>query len=131
MGSGIALIVSAVLPWIGTGLNPSRALAGITFPEGITVAVLTALVWAAGALMFLDTGRTRTWLRATQSLSFLSFLVVLLFFGLRVLGGVGYDKLAGADAAATFGGVGWGFWLALVSSLISYVACREVGRYVG
>jgi len=57
-------------------------------------------------------------------------LLVLLFFGLRVFGGVGYDKAAGLGFAATIKGVGWGLWLALVASITAHVACRRVGKYV-
>ncbi len=125
-GAGVALIVSAMFPWIGTELNPSRALIGITFPEGILVAVFTALVWAAGALLFLDIGRPRVWLKSMRVLSLLSILAVLLFFGLRIFGGVGYDKVAGADFATTMKGVGWGLWLALVASITAYTGCHKL-----
>ena len=125
-GAGVALIVSAMFPWIGTELNPSRALIGITFPEGILVAVFTALVWAAGALLFLDIGRPRVWLKSMRVLSLLSILAVLLFFGLRIFGGVGYEKVAGLDFATTMKGVGWGLWLALVASITAYVGCHKL-----
>lgn len=125
-GAGVALIVSAMFPWIGTELNPSRALLGITFPEGILVAVFTALVWASGALLFLEIGKPGIWLKSMRVLSILSILAVLLFFGLRIIGGVGYDKVAGADFATTIKGVGWGWWLALVASVTAYIGCHKL-----
>ncbi|MEW6554117.1 MAG: serine/threonine-protein kinase [Actinomycetota bacterium] len=131
VGGGLALIVSAVFPWIGTELNPSRALIGITFPEGILVAVFTALVWAAGALLFLDIGRPDIWLKAMKVLSFLCVFAVLLFFVLRIIGGVGYDKATGTDFATTMKGVGWGLWLALVASVTAYVGCLRLEECFG
>jgi serine/threonine protein kinase len=128
VGAGIMLIVSAMLPWIGKDLNPSRALLGITFPEGIAVAVFTALVWAAGALLFLDIGQSSIWLRVMRVLSLLCVLLVLLFFGLRIFGGVGYDKAANLDFAATMKGVGLGLWLALVASITAYVSCQKLHK---
>jgi tRNA A-37 threonylcarbamoyl transferase component Bud32 len=125
-GAGLALIVSAMFPWIGTELNPSRALIGITFPEGILVAVFTALVWAAGALLFLDIGRPDIWFKAMKVLSFLCVFAVLLFFVLRIIGGVGYDKVASVDFVTTIKGVGWGWWLALVASVTAYVGCLKL-----
>ncbi len=125
-GAGAALIVSAAFPWIGESLNPPHALMGVRFPEGIAVAVLTALVWGAGTLFFLDAGRVHIWIRSMKVLSFLCILLVLLFFGLRVIAGLGIDKPAGLDAAATMRGVGWGLWLALVSSIVAHAACRKV-----
>jgi len=130
MGAGIILIVSAMLPWIGKGLNPTRALIGITFPEGIAVAVLTALAWGANASIFLDIGKPHIWKRAMNILSFTCLLLVLLFFVLRIFGGVGYEKAAGLDFASTMKGVGWGLWLALVSSFTAYLACSRASYYV-
>jgi hypothetical protein len=115
-----------MFPWIGTELNPSRALLGITFPEGILVAVFTALVWAAGALLFLDVGRPGIWFKAMKALSFLCVFAVLLFFVLRIIGGVGYDKVASVDFATTMKGVGWGLWLALVASITAYAGCLKL-----
>jgi serine/threonine-protein kinase len=130
LGAGIALIVSAMLPWIGEDLNPTRALIGITFPEGIAVAVFTALVWGADALIFLDVGKSRIWVIVMKVLSISCLLLVLLFFGLRIFGGVGYEKAADVDLAATMKGVGWGLWLALVASITAYVACQKFDEYV-
>lgn len=130
VGAGAALIVSAAMPWIGKGLNPTRALMGMRFPEGIAVAVLTALVWGAGTLLLLNAGNPRVWLRSMNALSFLCILLVLLFFGLRIIGGVGYDKPPGLDAAAVIQGVGWGLWLALAASITAYVACQRFGGCV-
>ncbi len=130
IGAGIALIVSAMFPWIGKDLNPSRALLGITFPEGILVAVFTTLVWAAGALIFLDIGKSKVWIGMMKFLSLPCLLLVLLFFALRVFGGIGYEKAAGLDFAATLKGVGWGLWLALIASVTAYGACQRLSRYV-
>jgi hypothetical protein len=63
-------------------------------------------------------------------LSFMCFLMVLFFFGLRIFGGVGYEKAAGVDIATTLKGVGWGLWLALVASITAYVACQRIEKYV-
>lgn len=130
MGAGVMLIVSAMLPWIGKGLNPSRALIGITFPEGIAVAVLTALAWGANACIFLDIGRPRIWKAAMKILSFSCLLLVLLFFILRIFAGLGYEEASGLDFASTMKGVGWGLWLALVSSFIAYLAYSRASDYV-
>jgi serine/threonine protein kinase len=130
VGAGIVLIVSAMLPWIGKGLNPSRALIGITFPEGIAVAVLTALVWGANACIFLDIGKSRVWIRVMKILSLICLLLVLLFFVLRIFGGVGYEETVGLDLTSTLKGVGWGLWVALVASFTAYVACSKVDDYV-
>ena len=59
----------------------------------------------------------------------LLIIVIVLFF-LRIIGGVGYDKPPGMDFASTMKGVGWGLWLALVSSLTAYVTCIKASNYV-
>jgi serine/threonine protein kinase len=130
VGAGIALIVSAMLPWIGKELNPPRALIGITFPEGIAVAVFAALVWGADALIFLGIGKSRIWTSVMKILSLSCLLLVLLFFALRIFGGVGYDKASGMDFAASMKGIGWGLWLALVASITAYIASNKVDDYV-
>ncbi len=130
VGAGIALIVSAMLPWIGEQLNPGRALIGITFPEGMAVAAFTALVWGAGAFIFLDIGKSRVWMIVMKVLSFSCLLLVLLFFILRIFAGIGYDRAVGLDFAATLKGVGWGLWLALAASFTAYVACSKLDDYV-
>lgn len=124
------LIVSAMLPWIGEELNPSRALIGITFPEGIAVAVFTALVWGVGALIFLDIGKSRACIVVIKVLSFSCLLLVLLFFILRIFAGIGFDKAISLDFASTMKGVGWGLWLALVSSLTAFVAWSRLDDYL-
>ena len=130
IGAGIVLIVSAMLPWIGEELNPSRALIGITFPEGIAVAVFTALVWGVGALIFLDIGKSRACIVVIKVLSFSCLLLVLLFFILRIFAGIGFDKAISLDFASTMKGVGWGLWLALVSSLTAFVAWSRLDDYL-
>ncbi|NPV58428.1 MAG: serine/threonine protein kinase [Actinobacteria bacterium] len=126
LGAGVALIVSAMFPWIGKGLNPSRALLGITFPEGMATAALVALAWGAGALAILGVGKTSTWAGVMRAFCLLAVLAVLLFLGLRVFGGLGYDKAPGLGFAKTLAGVGWGFWLALVAAMVNYSACMRV-----
>jgi len=130
MGAGIILIISAMLPWISKDLNPSRALIGITFPEGIAVAVLTALAWGANAFIFLDIGKSHIWKRTMKILAFCCLLLVLLFFVLRIFGGIGYEEASSLDFASTMKGVGWGLWLALVSSFTAYLATSRASDYV-
>jgi len=129
-GAGVVLIASTLFPWIGEELNPARTLMGITFPEGIAIAVFTVLIWAAGILVFLDIGKPRVWIRVMRGLCIVNVLLLLLFFGLRIAGGVGYEKMAGIDFAETMKGVGWGFWLALVASLVAPWACRKFDKLV-
>jgi hypothetical protein len=129
-GIGVVLIASTLFPWIGEGLNPSRTLMGIKFPEGIAIAVFTALIWAANLLIFLDIGKPRVWIRVMRGFCLINLLLVLLFFGLRIVGGVGYEKMADVGFAETMKGVGWGFWLALVASLFALWAHRKVDKLV-
>ncbi len=126
LGAGMVLIASVMFPWIGRGLNPSRPLLGITFPEGMAVAALVALAWGANAMALLGIGKARAWMGAMRALCLLTVLAVLLFLGLRVFGGLGYDKAPGLSFTNTLAGVGWGLWLALVSSLFAYSACMRV-----
>jgi serine/threonine protein kinase len=130
IGAGVALIVSTAFPWIGDGLNPSRSLLGITFPEGIAVAVFTAFIWAAEGLVLLNVGKPRSWITVMRSLCFVNLLLVLLFFGLRIFGGIGYEKVAGIGFAETMKGVGWGLWLALGASLIANWICGRFSSLV-
>ncbi|MDI6831171.1 MAG: serine/threonine-protein kinase [Actinomycetota bacterium] len=129
LAAGAVLMASAMFPWIGKGLNPSRALLGITFPEGMAVAALVALAWGANALLLLGAGKSRIWEGLMRALCLLCVLLVLLFLGLRVFGGIGYQKAAGLNFAGTLAGVGWGYWLALVSSLFTYSACMHIKRH--
>ncbi len=129
-GIGAVLIASTLFPWIGEELNPSRALLGITFPEGIAISVFTVLTWAALVPIFLDIGEPRAWIKVIRGFCIINLLLVVLFFGLRIVGGVGYDKMAGVGFADTMKGVGWGFWLALVASLFAPWACRKVDKLV-
>lgn len=130
VGAGITLIAAALFPWIGTGLNPSRALMGITFPEGIAITILTVFIWVANALIFLDLGNPRTWIRMMKVFCFINLLLVFFFFFLRALGGVGYEKEVGLGFAEVLKGVGWGLWLALVASLVASWACRRLDKLV-
>ena len=129
-GAGIVLIAAAMFPWIGKGLNPSRALMGITFPEGIAITIFTVSIWVANALIFLDLGNPRTWIRIMKTLCIINILLVLFFFFLRAVGGVGFEKAAGLGFAQVLKGVGWGLWLALVASLFASWACGRLDKLV-
>ena len=124
--AGAALIASTTLPWVGESLN-QHTLMGMRFPEGIAVAVATALVWGAGTMFFLNAGRRHAWIRSMELLSLLCVLLVLTFIGVRIIGGVGIDKPPALDALNTLRGVGWGLWLALLSSLVAYISCQRFG----
>jgi tRNA A-37 threonylcarbamoyl transferase component Bud32 len=126
--AGVLVVLSVMLPWIGGSLHPSRNLFGVTFPEGMAVVVLTALVLCADALLLLGVGEPRIWVRTMKGLSFFGLLVVLLFFGLRIFAGIGYEQMVGIGALDYVKGVGWGLWLALVCSAVTYWTCRRAGR---
>jgi hypothetical protein len=128
--AGLLAAISVALPWIGGDLNPSRSLFGITFPEGMTLVVLIILVLASDALLLIGVGEPRNWAAAMKILSFLSIVVVLVFFGLRVFGGVGYEKPYGIEAMDYLKSIGYGLWTALASTILTYLACRKVSKTV-
>lgn len=128
IGVGLLLVVSVLLPWMGKNLYPNRSLYGITFPEGMVVAAMTALVMSFDILLLLEIGRPQSWTRAMKTLSFLILLVVLLFFGLRVFGGVGYARPEGLVFSDYLHGVGYGLWMALACAVGVYLACRKVEK---
>lgn len=123
IGAGVIVIISVLLPWVGETLHPGGTLAGISFPEGMLVAALTALVLGADALLLVGVGDAEKWTKAMKILSLLCILLVLVFIGVRVVGGVGYDKASGIGAVDMLKGIGWGLWLALVSMIVTYWAC--------
>jgi len=123
MGAGMVTIISVLLPWVGEILHPDGTLAGINFPEGILVAVLMVLVLGADALLLVNVGGAKRWVTTMKVLSFLCVILVLVFIGVRALGGVGYDRVSGIGVGDMIKGFGWGLWLALVSAIITYWAC--------
>lgn len=128
IAAGLLVIISMMLPWIGVLLNPTRSLYGITFPEGVTVTILTILVLCADGLLLLGIGKPATWTRVMKDLALISLFMVLLFIGLRVFWGIGYDKATGIGAMEYLKGIGWGLWMALAGSLLGYVAAIKVGK---
>jgi serine/threonine protein kinase len=128
IAAGVLATVSVALPWIKGDLYPSHLLLGITFAEGIALVVLIILALGADAMVLLGVGEPRRWASLMKILSLLSLLVVLLFFGLRVFGGVGYDKAAGIDTMDYVKGIGLGLWLALAGTVTIYLASRKVSE---
>jgi tRNA A-37 threonylcarbamoyl transferase component Bud32 len=123
IGAGVITIISVLLPWVGEILHPGGTLAGISFLEGMLIAALIALVLGADALLLVGVGDAERWTKAMRILSLLCILLVLVFIGVRVVGGIGYDKAPGIGAVDMLKGIGWGLWLALVSTIATYWAC--------
>ncbi|OFW56866.1 MAG: hypothetical protein A2W01_01995 [Candidatus Solincola sediminis] len=126
--AGLLIIVSTMLPWIRNSLNNSRALYGITFPEGIALTVLTVLVLCADGLLLLGIGKSEIWTRLMKDLAWLSLLMVLLFIGLRIFGGIGYQKTPDIRVIDYLKGTGSGLWLALSGSLLICIASLRVRK---
>jgi hypothetical protein len=87
------------------------------------IAALTALVLGADAILLVGVGNVGRWAKAMRIMSILCIFLVLVFFGVRILGGVGYDKVSGIGFVDMLKGTGWGLWLALVSTIVTYWAC--------
>ncbi len=128
IAAGLMVIISMMLPWIGNTLNLSRVLYGITFPEGMALTILTVLVLCADGLLLLGIGKSETWTRLMKDLAWLSVLMVLLFLGLRVFGGIGYQKVPDVKDMDYFKGIGSGLWLALSGSLLICIASLQVRK---
>jgi len=128
IAAGLMVIISMMLPWIGNTLNLSRVLYGITFPEGMALTILTVLVLCADGLLLLGIGKSETWTRLMKDLAWLSVLMVLLFLGLRIFGGIGYQKVPDVKAMDYFKGIGSGLWLALSGSLLICIASLQIRK---
>lgn len=120
------LVASTLFPWIGTGLNPLREMAGISFPEGMVLSGLVTLIAGCDALLLLGIVSSGRWLRAMRGMSLLAFLTALLFLGLRVLAGLGYKRPTDLSPGQALSGAGWGLWLALAGGLAIYVLCARL-----
>ncbi len=128
IAAGLMVIISMMLPWIGNTLNLSRVLYGITFPEGMALTILIVLVLCADGLLLLGIGKSETWTRLMKDLAWLSLLMVLLFLGLRIFGGIGYQKVPDVKAMDYFKGIGSGLWLALSGSLLICIGSLRVRK---
>lgn len=126
--AALALLLASttLFPWVGKGLNPSRALVGISFPEGIVLACLATAVLGCDAMLFLGVGSDSWWTRGMRAFSLLCVATAALFFGLRVLGGFGYERVSGISLGGALAGTGWGFWLAVALSLAVSWSCSRV-----
>jgi tRNA A-37 threonylcarbamoyl transferase component Bud32 len=127
IGAGLITIVSVMLPWVGDILNSGNTLAGIVFPEGMAIAALMVLAMGAGALLMIGVGDPERWIKAMKILLLICILLVLVFIGVRIIGGVGYDKVSGLKAADVLKGIGFGVWMSLVSAVVAYWACSRTG----
>jgi hypothetical protein len=120
IAAGLLTAFSLVFPWIGEGLGAGKTYFGVKFPESMALAGLAAALILCDAFLLLGTGRAEGWSRAMKILSAASFLPLALFLGLRVVMGVGYEKSAGLGAGSLVGGIGWGFWVALLGTVLAY-----------
>ncbi|MDY6797120.1 MAG: serine/threonine-protein kinase [Actinomycetota bacterium] len=120
---GVLTIVCVVLPWIGETLNPGRSLSGLSFPEGMIIAALCAIILGADALILLGVGEPRTWLKVMKVLSMLCVAAIIIFIPLRVVMGLGYEQVANLQGADYIKGIGWGLWFTLVFSILTCWAC--------
>ncbi|MBC7253827.1 MAG: serine/threonine protein kinase [Actinobacteria bacterium] len=120
------LVISTLFPWIGRGLNPTREMAGISFPEGMLISGLATLIAGCDAMVLLGMLSPGKWTRAMKGLSLLVFLTALLFLGLRVFAGLGYGKAPGLSLGQALAGTGWGLWLALAGSLATFILCSRL-----
>lgn len=128
ISAGLLVIISMMLPWIAQALSPTRSLYGVAFPEGIALTILTVLVLCADGLLLVGLGKAETWTRVMKDLAWMSLFMVLVFFGLRVFGGIGYEKAAGLKAMDYLKGIGLGLWMALVGSILLFTASLSVRK---
>jgi serine/threonine protein kinase len=124
----LLVIVSMMLPWISGPLNNVRSLYGITLPEGMALTVLTVLILCADGMLLLGVGKAETWTRVMKDLAWLGLLMVVLFLGLRIFGGIGYERAPDLKAMDYLKGIGLGFWLAAAGSILLVVASLKVRK---
>jgi serine/threonine protein kinase len=128
ISAGLLVIISMMLPWISSPLNAARSLYGITFPEGMALTVLTVLALCADGLLLLGIGKAETWSRVMKDLAWLSLLMVAVFIGLRIFGGIGYDRALDIKSIDYLKGVGLGLWLAIAGTLLLCGASIKVRK---
>lgn len=128
VAAAFALLLAAatLFPWVGKGLNPARALIGISFPEGIALACLATAIIGCDAMLFLGIGPEERWTRSMRIISLLCVATAALFFALRVLAGLGYQRAPDISLGGTLAGTGWGFWTAFALSLAVSWSCSRV-----